>query len=60
MRFADMVTFLKNDFDIKVTPSSIQRALKKHGEWTKKATQNIVQERNPDLRDDFIRDLSFF
>jgi transposase len=60
MRLADMVIFLKNDFDVKVTPSSIQRALKKHGKWTEKATQNIAQERNPDLRDDFIRDLSFF
>jgi hypothetical protein len=60
MRLADMVAFLKSDFDIEVTPSSIQKALKKYNKCSKKATQNIAQERNPDFRNDFMRDLSFF
>jgi transposase len=60
MRLSDMATFLGEEFDVEVTRFSIRRALKKDAGWSKKVTQNIAQERNPDLRDDFIHDVSLF
>jgi hypothetical protein len=48
MRLEDMVAFLCDEFKVEVTRFSIRRALKDVN-WSKKATQNIVQERNADL-----------
>jgi hypothetical protein len=59
MRLEDMVTFLRGEFEVEVSRFSIRRALK-DVDWSKKATQNIAQERNPDLRDEYMHDLSAF
>jgi len=57
MRFCDMVTFLRKEFDVEVTRFSISRALKE-AKWSKKVTQNIARERNPDLRDKYVHEIS--
>lgn len=51
MRLKDSATFLGGEVEVKLTCNSIRRALKVVS-WSKKATQNIAQERNPDLRDE--------
>ena len=58
MRLEDMVTFLRNEFDADVTLFNISRALKK-AKWSKKCTQNVARERNPDLRDEYMHEISF-
>ena len=57
MRLKGMVAFLRGEFEVELTPSSIRRALR-DVTWSKKATQNIAQERNADLRDDYAHELS--
>jgi transposase len=59
MSLKDMVTFLRGEFEVEVTRFSIRRALK-NVDWSKKATQNIAQERNADLRDDYMHEVSSF
>jgi hypothetical protein len=59
MRLEDMVDFLRGEFEVEVTRFSIRRALK-DVDWSKKATQNVAQERNPDLRDECIYDVLSF
>ena len=54
MTLNDMAVFLREEFDVYVTRYSIRRAL----QWTKKATQNIAQERNPDLQDEYMHEIS--
>lgn len=58
MRLEDMATFLCEEFEVVVTRFNIRRALK-NIEWIKKSTQIITQEHNPDLRDDYIHEVSF-
>src|SRR6516162_10157123 len=59
MRLEDMVDFLRGEFEVEVTRFSIRRALK-DVDWSKKATQNVAQERNQDLRDEYMHDVSSF
>ena len=59
MRLEDMVDFLCDEFEVEVTRFSIRRALK-DVHWSKKATQNVAQERNQDLRDEYMHDISSF
>ena len=59
MRLEDMVDFLCEEFEVEVTRFSIRRALK-DVDWSKKATQNVAQERNQDLRDEYMHDVSSF
>lgn len=42
-----------------MTPFSVRRALKKD-RWSKKATQNVAQEHNPDLLDEYMHEISSF
>jgi hypothetical protein len=53
MRLKDMIAFLRGEFKVELTRFSIRRALKDIS-WSKKATQNIAQERNLDLRDEYM------
>lgn len=57
MHLEDMVSFLRKEFDADVTRFSISRALKE-AKWSKKRTQNVVRERNPDLRDEYMHEIS--
>jgi hypothetical protein len=53
----EMAVFLWDEFDIRVTKSSISRALASIG-WTKKAARSVAKERNADLRDFYLYNLS--
>jgi hypothetical protein len=55
----EMAVFLFDEFSILVTVSSISRAFASIG-WTKKATRYIAIERNADLRDFYLYNLSDF
>jgi hypothetical protein len=57
MCLEDMATFLRIQFEVDVSRFSISRALK-DAEWSKKATQNIARGCNPDLRDEYMREIS--
>lgn len=57
MRLKDMVTFLRGEFEVELSGHSIRRDLRT---WSKKVTQNIAQERNADLRDDYNYEVSSF
>ena len=46
----EMVLFLLDEFNTRVTPSSVGRALKSRG-WTKKTIRRIAKAHNADLRD---------
>jgi transposase len=59
MRLKDMVTFLSGEFEVELSRHSIRRELR-HGTWSKKVTQNVAQERNADLRDDYMHEVSSF
>jgi len=48
----EMATFLNDEFNIKVSPWSVKRALKRRG-WSKKVAKKIARERNQELRDDY-------
>ncbi|KAK3990708.1 hypothetical protein QBC44DRAFT_60596 [Cladorrhinum sp. PSN332] len=58
MRLEDMAAFLRNEFDADVTRFSISRA-PREAKWSKKCTQNVARERNPDLRDEYMHEISF-
>ena len=58
MRLEDMAAFLRNKFDADVTRFSISRALRE-AKWSKKCTQNVARERNADLRDEYMHEISF-
>jgi hypothetical protein len=45
-----MVRFLRGEFEVELTRFNIRKALGDMG-WSKSATQNIAQERNPDRRE---------
>lgn len=55
----EMVVFLYDEFDILLNVSAVSRALASIG-WTKKATRQIAKERNADLRDYYLNNLSDF
>lgn len=55
----EMVVFLWDEFNILVTMHSIGRAPKGVG-WFKKAARRVAQERNADLRDIYLHNLSEF
>ncbi|KAL0929468.1 uncharacterized protein CTRU02_215634 [Colletotrichum truncatum] len=55
----EMVLFLHDEFDTLVTASSIGRALKAAG-WSKKVARTVAREQNPDLRLDYLHELSAF
>jgi transposase len=59
MRLKDMVTFLRGEFEVELSSHSIRRDLR-DVTWSKKVTQNIAQERNADLRDDYNYKVSSF
>lgn len=56
---SEMVEFLRNKFDVQVDVSAVSRALKSIG-WTKKASRQIAKERNADLRDCYLHNLSAY
>jgi hypothetical protein len=55
----EMVLFLYDEFEIIVNNSAVSRALVLIG-WTKKATWQIAKERNADLWDYYLHNLSVF
>jgi hypothetical protein len=55
----EMVVFLWDEFETLVTMFSVSRALASIG-WSKKAARRITQERNADLRDLYLHNLSAF
>ncbi|KAK2757175.1 hypothetical protein CKAH01_17013 [Colletotrichum kahawae] len=55
----EMVIFLSDEFDTLVTASSISRTLPSAG-WSKKVARRVPQERNTDLRDFYLHELSAF
>jgi transposase len=55
----EMVVFLYDEFIILATISNVSRALKSIG-WSKKTTRHVAQERNPELRDCYLHNLSEF
>lgn len=55
----EMAEFLYDEFDVLVSTYTISRALQSHG-WTKKVARRIAQERNADLRDYYLYQLSDF
>src|ERR1700710_1430526 len=59
MRLQDMVAFLRGEFEVELTPYSIRRALQ-DVTWSKKPTQNIAQEHNADLQDNYTLEVSSF
>lgn len=55
----EMAEFLYDEFNIYASTYTISRALRSHG-WTKKMAQQMAQERNADLRDYYLHQLSDF
>jgi transposase len=55
----EMVVFLWDEFDVLVSPSSISRALRSRN-WSKKTARRVARERNADLRDFYLHNLSEF
>jgi transposase len=55
----EMAIFLYDKFEAVVTTSTISRALASAG-WSKKAARRVVKERNADLRDFYLHNLSEF
>jgi hypothetical protein len=55
----EMAVFLWDEFDVFVSPSSISRALRSIY-WSKKTAHRVAKERNPDLRDLYLHNLSAF
>lgn len=55
----EMAEFLLDDFDLLVSTYTISRALRSQG-WTKKVARQIARERNADLRDYYLYQLSDF
>lgn len=55
----EMACFLREEYDVSVASSTISRALATKG-WSKKTTRNQAEERNADLRDYYLHNLSEF
>ena len=55
----EMIVFPYDEFGIFLTTSTISRALKSAG-WSKKSTRHVAKERNADLRDLYLHNLSAF
>jgi len=55
----EMVVFLWDEFKAVVTAMSISRALRSTG-WSKKVAQSVAKQRNADLRDFYLHNLSAF
>jgi transposase len=55
----EMANFLRDEFNILPSSSSIQRALSRAG-WTKKTARQKAKEQNPQLRDFYQHNLSEF
>ena len=55
----EMAYFLYDEFELLVSTYTISRALRSQG-WTKKVARRIAQERNADLRDHYLDQLSDF
>ena len=55
----EMVIFLYDEFDVLFNVSAVSRALKSIG-WTKKASRQIAKERNADLRDYYLHNMSSY
>jgi hypothetical protein len=55
----EMAIFLYNEFDVVVTTPTISRALALAG-WSRKAVRRVAKERNVDLRDFYLHNLSEF
>jgi transposase len=55
----EMAKFLYNEFTVLASTYTISRALRSQG-WTKKVARQVVQERNADLRDYYLHQLSEF
>lgn len=55
----EMIVLLYDEFGILLTTSTISRALKSAG-WSKKTTRRVAKERNADLRDLYLHNLSAF
>ena len=55
----EMVNFLQKEFGVRVTTSSVGRALASIG-WTKKTIRRIAKGRNADLRDSYLHNISDF
>jgi hypothetical protein len=55
----EMVVFLWDEFEVLVTTSMVSRALTSI-RWSKKVARRVAKERNPDLRDLYLHNLSDF
>lgn len=55
----EMVVFLYDEFDVLLNVSAVSRALKSIG-WSKKASRQIAKERNADLRDCYMHNMSAY
>jgi transposase len=55
----EMVNFLQKEFGVRVTTSTIGRALDSIG-WTKKKIRRVAKGRNADLRDLYLHNISEF
>lgn len=55
----EMAIFLQEEFNANVANSTISRALTAKG-WSKKTSRNQAKERNADLRDHYLHNLSEF
>jgi hypothetical protein len=54
-----MAVFLYDEFEVLVNSSAVSRALASIG-WTKKTTRQVAKERNADLWDYYLHNLSAF
>jgi transposase len=55
----EMEEFLYDEFDVHVSTYTTSQAMRSHN-WTKKVAQRVAQERNADLRDQYLYQLSDF
>jgi hypothetical protein len=55
----EMVMFLWDEFEVLLTTAAISSTLKSFG-WSRKAARRVAQQRNADLRDFYLHNLSSF
>ena len=55
----ELATFLREEFDVEVSASTISRTLKVEG-WSKKTIRRKAKEQNADLRDKYLHELTTF
>ena len=53
----EMTDFIWNQFELDVSEDSVRRSLKANG-WTKKKNRQVARERDPELRDACLHELS--